>query len=119
MPSATENTKAQSSGRPARPRYRAVIGPKLKVLLICLFALFALLVVNSVYLVALRIMGLSTGESYENWFYLIMFLAHLIMGLALLIPLILFGIGSLLKLTTLFLWLWFGILRITAVISLG
>ena len=59
-------TRKSSGWSIGRPRYRAVIGPKLKILLICLFALFAALVVNSVYLVAIRIMGLSTGESYET-----------------------------------------------------
>ena len=61
-----------------------MIGPRLKILLIVIFALFALMVVNSVYLVAIRMMGLATQDSYENWFYLIMFLAHLVVGLLLL-----------------------------------
>ena len=68
-----------------------MIGPRLKILLIVIFALFALMVVNSVYLVAIRMMGLATQDSYENWFYLIMFLAHLVLGLILLIPFIIFG----------------------------
>ncbi|MDG2094949.1 MAG: multiheme c-type cytochrome [Phycisphaerales bacterium] len=93
MANADENTISRAAGSPSRPRYRAVIGPKLKILLFCLFALFALLIINSVYLLAIRVMGLATAESYENWFYLIMFLAHLILGLALVIPVILFGIG--------------------------
>ncbi|MCH2133559.1 MAG: hypothetical protein MK116_07400 [Phycisphaerales bacterium] len=63
----------------------------MKILLIGIFALFALLIVNSVYLVAIRAMGLVTGETYENWFYLTMFLAHLVLGLVLLVPFIIFG----------------------------
>ena len=54
--------------------------------------LFALLIVNSVYLVGIRVLGLSTGESYEDWFYMTMFLSHLVLGLAVVLPIIAFGL---------------------------
>jgi len=73
-----------------RRRWRAPVG-RLGWLLWLSFGLFALLVVNSVYLVGIRVLGLSTGESYENWFYLTMFLAHLILGAAIILPIIAFG----------------------------
>lgn len=72
-------------------RYVPVIGPALRRLLAVIFALFALLVVNSVYLVSIRVLGLSTGETYENWFYLNMFIAHLVLGLVICVPIIVFG----------------------------
>ncbi len=72
-----------------RKRWRAPVGG-LGWLLWGSFGLFALLTVNSVYLVGIRILGLSTGESYENWFYLTMFLAHLILGLVIILPVIVF-----------------------------
>ncbi|MDP6479570.1 MAG: hypothetical protein QGI75_05945, partial [Phycisphaerales bacterium] len=55
-------------------------------------ALFALLIVNSVYLVGIRVLGRSTGESYEDWFYMTMFLSHLVLGLAIILPIIAFGL---------------------------
>ena len=91
MPSPEQPVKASKPTAPPRRRYRPVVGPRLKILLIAIFALFAIMVINSVYLVAIRIMGLATADSYENWFYLIMFLAHLVLGLILLVPFIIFG----------------------------
>ena len=51
-------------------------------------ALFALLVVNSVYLVSVTMAGVQ----FQNWFYLVMFLLHLVLGLALVLPVVLFGL---------------------------
>ncbi|MCH2142108.1 MAG: hypothetical protein MK077_03820 [Phycisphaerales bacterium] len=74
-----------------RRRWRAPVGG-LGFLLWSSFGLFALLIVNSVYLVGIRVMGLATGASYENWFYLTMFLAHLVLGLIIILPIIIFGL---------------------------
>ena len=75
----------------ARKRYVPAVGPGLNKLLTVVFGLFALLVVNSVYLVSVTIAGVR----YQNWFYLNMFLLHLVLGLAiilLVIPFALIGI---------------------------
>ncbi len=76
---------------PVRPqrnrRYVPVVGPKLKRLLAAVFGLFALLVVNSAYLLAVTIAGVQ----YQNWFYLNMFLVHLALGLLIIVPVIAFG----------------------------
>ena len=76
------------SGTAARKKYVPVIGPNLRKLLIVVFALFALLVVNSVYLTVVTVAGVQ----YQNWFYQYMFLFHLVMGLALIVPVIVFGL---------------------------
>lgn len=55
-------------------------------------AVFALLIVNSVYLVGIRVLAHATGESYEDWFYMTMFLSHLVLGLAIILPIIAFGV---------------------------
>ncbi|MDY7093796.1 MAG: multiheme c-type cytochrome [Acidobacteriota bacterium] len=73
-------------------RYVPAVGPRLKRLLAVVFGLFALLVVNSVYLVGVSLMEWIQGQTYQNWFYLIMFMIHLVLGLALILPVILFGI---------------------------
>ncbi|MEM9798958.1 MAG: multiheme c-type cytochrome [Planctomycetota bacterium] len=64
----------------------------MKVLLAVVLGLFALLSVNAVYLVAVRAAGAWTGRSYENLLYLYMFLAHLVLGAVIVVPVIVFGV---------------------------
>jgi hypothetical protein len=55
------------------------------------FLVFAL-VVNSVYLSA-SILEQTGNEIYQDYFYLLMFLVHLVLGLLLTVPVIIFAIG--------------------------
>lgn len=71
-----------------RRRYVPAVGPGLQKLLWVIFALFAIMVVNSVYLLSITI----AGPQYQNWFYLIMFLGHLVVGLIMIAPVVVFGI---------------------------
>ena len=75
-----------------RRKYVPAVGPRLKKLLAVVFGLFALLAVNSVYLASVSILEWSTERVYQNWFYLIMFLVHLCLGLLFAAPMILFGL---------------------------
>ncbi|MCP3902623.1 MAG: hypothetical protein GY715_03220 [Planctomycetes bacterium] len=77
-----------SSTPPRRVKYVPVVGPRLRRLLAVIFALFAVLAVNSVYLVSVTV----AGAQYQNWFYLIMFLVHLVLGLIIVLPVIVFGL---------------------------
>ena len=62
------------SGAPRRRRrFRKAVGPRLKPVLTVVFALFALLALNAVYLLAVRGVEAWTGQTYQNWFYLSMF----------------------------------------------
>ena len=81
-----------TSSPPARKRYVPAVTPGLSKLLAVVFGLFALLAVNSVYLVSVRVAGWRTGETYENQFYLYMFLAHLLLGALIIVPVIVFGV---------------------------
>jgi len=56
------------------------------------FGLFALLAVNASYLVSVTVFEWYTGETYQNWFYLVMFLIHLVLGLLIIVPLVVFGL---------------------------
>lgn len=56
------------------------------------FLLFALLVVNSVYLSSITLLEATTGESYQDYFYLLMFLLHLLLGLLLIPTFLIFGL---------------------------
>ena len=86
-----ESNPSKAALEDRRRRWQAPVGGLGGVLWLS-FGLFALLSVNSVYLVGIRILGLSTGDSYENWFYLTMFLAHLVLGLVIILPIIIFGL---------------------------
>ncbi len=68
------------------------VGPRLRILLYCIFGLFALLGANSAYLGSITFLGWVKKASYENYFYQYMFLAHLVLGLIILLPVIVFGI---------------------------
>jgi tetratricopeptide (TPR) repeat protein len=81
-------------GGEKRPRrYVPVVGPRLRRLLAVVFGLFALLIVNSVYLASITLAGIR----YQNWFYLIMFAVHLVLGLLLIAPAVVFAVAHLLN----------------------
>ena len=54
------------------------------------YALIALLGANSVYLASVTFLSWSSGRTYENWFYMLMFGGHLILGIIMLVPFVLF-----------------------------
>ncbi len=74
-------------------QFRPAVGPRLKWLLAAVFALFAVLAVNSVYLAAVTFLEWRTGTTLQNQFYLWNFLAHLVLGFAIVVPTIVFGIA--------------------------
>jgi tetratricopeptide (TPR) repeat protein len=80
---------------PARKKYVRAVGPRLRLLLYAIFALVAVLGANSVYLASVTFLGWvkrGSGQTFENYFYMYMFLAHLVLGLLLVLPVIVFGI---------------------------
>ncbi len=78
------------AGVPPRAAVRKAVGPKLRQLLYAVLALLALLIANSAYLTTITAMEWSTGRTYQNFFYLCMFLGHLVLGLLLIVPFIVF-----------------------------
>jgi len=74
-----------------RPRAFTVLSPSLRRLLAVVLLLFGLLAVNSLYLAGLTLVEQVSGRVYQNYFYLLMFLAHLGLGLLLILPVIVFG----------------------------
>ena len=69
-----------------------VVTPSMRKLLLFVLALFALLVVNSAYLGAITYREWLTGESLEDAVYLSMFLGHLLLGLAITVPVLVYGV---------------------------
>ncbi len=74
------------------PSYVPALGPRNKKLLLFVFALIALLGANSGYLVSITALEQFTGRTYQNYFSLCMFLGHLILGLVLILPFVVFGV---------------------------
>ena len=74
-----------------RRRYRRTLGARLRILLFVVYALVALLVANSVYLVSISLLGALKAQSYENLFFLWMFGLHLVLGLLIVVPFVTFA----------------------------
>ena len=70
---------SQNSQLDAGPKklYVKAVGPRLKKLLYVVFGLVALLGANAAYLSSITLMEWSSGQTYQNYFYQYMFLAHL------------------------------------------
>jgi cytochrome c554/c'-like protein len=88
----TEHMTDVDPALPKKKLYRKAVGSRLKKLLYAVFGLFALLGVNSVYLVAITAAEALNGKTYQNYFYQVMFLGHLALGILITLPVILFGI---------------------------
>jgi tetratricopeptide (TPR) repeat protein len=76
----------------ARRTVRPSVGPRLRIVLWTLFGLVALLGANSVYLTAVTALDWWTGQTFENWFYHWMFLGHLVLGLLIVLPFVVFAV---------------------------
>lgn len=96
---AKPSSDVRAAAKP-RKKYVPVVGPKLKWLLYVVFGLFAVLGVNSVYLVSISLVEWASklrdpfgiGVTYQNYFYQFMFLAHLALGITIVTPIVVFGI---------------------------
>jgi len=85
-----------ASGRTAEVAApRPVIGPVLRRLLPSVFALFGLLCVNGFYLGTISVAESVSGQIRQDYLYQLMFLAHLILGFALILPFLGFALGHL------------------------
>jgi tetratricopeptide (TPR) repeat protein len=83
--------KMTSAPSPKTRPTSSVLSPALRRLLTVVLALFGLLVVNSLYLVSLTLAGQVSDRVEENYFYLLMFLGHLGLGLLMTVPALVFG----------------------------
>lgn len=79
-------------GAKARPGYQPPIGPRLKKLLLVLFAILALLGANSGYLGGITALEWFTGQTYQDSFYLWMIIGHVSLGVLIILPFLVFGI---------------------------
>src|SRR5689334_7253031 len=82
---------AQGPSAGPRVRYVPAVGPRLRKLLLVVFALFALLAVDSVYLATITGFEWWSGKTLQDYFYQIVFLLHLLLGFLIILPVIVFG----------------------------
>ena len=73
-------------------RYVPVVGPRLRKLLFVVFGLFSLLAINSGYLGAVTLIEWLSGETIQDYFYQLMFLGHLFLGLLFILPFLIYGL---------------------------
>jgi hypothetical protein len=76
---------------PTGKHYVRAVTPALRKLLYVVFGLLALLGANSLYLVAITLLEAIKQQTYQNYFYQLMFLGHLVLGLLLIGPFVIFG----------------------------
>lgn len=76
---------------PPRRKYVRAVGPRLRWLLYVVFALGAVLGANSAYLLSITFLEWLNGFSYQNYFYQIQFLIHLVLGLVFVVPFVWFS----------------------------
>ncbi len=91
--SVSEESNQPQSKPIAKRKYVRAIGPRLRILLYAIMGLFAALGANSAYLGGITFLEWLRGETYQNYFYQYMFLGHLVLGLLIILPVILFGFG--------------------------
>src|SRR4051812_11828979 len=79
--------------RPRAPRkpYVPAIGPRLRTLFWVVLVLLAFLGANSAYLFSVTGLEALSGHVYQNYFYQMMFLVHVVLGLLLIVPFVVFG----------------------------
>ena len=87
-----DDTNLSQPERPKRvkKKYVPAVTPRLRIALVMVFVLFALLAANSVYLAGITALEYATGNGLQDFFYQWMFLLHLVLGVLLLLPFIIF-----------------------------
>lgn len=71
---------------------KPVVGPRLQRLLIAVVFLFACLTINSIYLSAVTFIEWLSDTNIQKIFYQWMFLGHLVLGLLLVVPAVVYGL---------------------------
>ncbi len=88
----TSDPSSATGGHPSAGRQvPPVVGPALKYVLAVVFVLFALLGANALYLAGITFAEWVTGKTYQNYLFQYMFLGHLVLGLLLVVPFLVFA----------------------------
>jgi len=77
----------------ASQKPKEAIGPRLRYIYSFVLLLVALLVANSLYLSGITTMEWLSGKTFQNYFYQLMFLGHIVLGLLLVVPFVVFAVA--------------------------
>ena len=89
------NQPAPAPNPAPRKKYVRAVGPRLRILLYSIFGTVAVLAANSIYLSAISLLEWLRNDpnvTYQNWFYMVMFGTHLLLGFVLVLPVVIFGL---------------------------
>ncbi len=75
-----------------RPVVRRAIGPRLRIVFYVVLALLAAIGANSLYLAGITLLQFWTGQTYEDYFYTCMIGMHILLGLLIVVPFLVFGL---------------------------
>lgn len=90
------DAKDSPSIAPTAPHsIRPAVGRRLRWLMRVVFGLVAVVGANSAYLAGVTFLEWRTGQPHQEWFYLLMFGAHLVLGLLLVGPFLVFALAHL------------------------
>ncbi len=81
-----------TSGLVPKKVVKKAIGPRLRIVFYVIMALTALIGANSVYLAGVTCLEWWTGQTYQDYFYVLMLLAHIVIGLLIVGPFLVFGV---------------------------
>jgi tetratricopeptide (TPR) repeat protein len=71
---------------------RKAIGPRLRIVFNVMLLLLALIAANSFYLMGVKALEWWTRQTYQDYFYICMFLMHIVVGLLIVVPFLVFGL---------------------------
>lgn len=87
----TDSSAEKTTKHPGKKRkYIPAVTPRLKIFLYLVFGIFAILTANSIYLASITFLEFATQKQFQDFFYICMFLVHLILGLLIIVPFIIF-----------------------------
>jgi len=76
----------------ARTTVRKAIGPRLRIVFNVMLVLLALIGANSAYLIGVKALEWWTAQTYQDYFYICMFLMHIVVGVLIVVPFLVFGL---------------------------
>lgn len=88
----SESSSAAAASVAPKKVVQKAIGPRLRIVFNVVLALLAIIGANSAYLAGVTFLQWWTQRTYEDQFYAWMFLVHIVVGLLIVIPFIVFGL---------------------------
>lgn len=83
---------ASAEPRAERRQVKKAIGPRLRIVFFGVLALLAMIAANSLYLAGVTFLEFWTKRTFQDYFYQWMFLVHIVLGLLIVTPFLVFGV---------------------------